>query len=56
MHCKKIEYNLFIQYWNLCVKYYTGGIVTETCTEVLVPTHRELTILEKHQTPNNSMC
>lgn len=33
--------------------YYTGGMVTEICTEVIVPTHRELTILERHQTANN---
>lgn len=37
----------------LCVKYYIGGMVTERCVEVIVPTHRELTISKRHQTANN---
>lgn len=42
----------FMEYL-LCVKYYTQIMVIESCINVMVPTHRKLTALERHSTENN---
>lgn len=37
----------------LCAKNYTQALMTESCTEGMVSTHREFTTLDGHQTANN---